>query len=271
MPDEHREEACLAVPVPADIARHLDGYRWARDLVGESGGAVYRLHGHAGAPDLFLKHGSGAVADDITDEMTRLLWLARYVAVPEVRQFVRGSSDAWLLMTAIPGKTAWQLMAAHPERRLVVVDRLAHFLRQIHAIPVDQCPFTSTHVHRLAAARVRIDAGLVDEDGFDAPRQGWSAVAVWEALQDLVPLASDPVVTHGDYSLDNILVGDGEEIACIDAGRVGIADRYQDLAIAWNCMGEFGVAYQARFLAQYGVADLDRNKLDFHLMLDELF
>ena len=38
----------------------------------ESGGTVYRLHGKARAPDLFLKHGSDAVADDVTVEMVRL-------------------------------------------------------------------------------------------------------------------------------------------------------------------------------------------------------
>lgn len=63
-------------------------------------------------------------------------------------------------------------------------------------------------------------------------------------MQGLLPLASDPVVTHGDYSLDNLLPHEGDVVGCIDAGRVGIADRYQDVAILWNCVGEFGTALQ---------------------------
>jgi hypothetical protein len=62
---------------------------------------------------------------------------------------------------------------------------------------------------RLRAARARIDAGLVNEDDFDEERAGWSAAEVWDALQALLPLAPDPVVTHGDYSLDNLFFQDG--------------------------------------------------------------
>jgi aminoglycoside 3'-phosphotransferase-1 len=58
---------------------------------------------------------------------------------------------------------------------------------------------------------------------------------------------------------------------CIDVGRVGIADRYQDIAIARNCPAEFGAPLPERFLEQYGIAEVDRGKLQFHLMLDELF
>lgn len=271
MIDRKREKACAAVPLPADLAAELVGYTWARDTVGESGGAVYRLHGKAGAPDLFLKHGTGAFADDISDEMVRLQWLAKRIPAPAVVRFVRTPGEAWLFMTTLPGKTAYQVLEASPGLGLEVVDALAIFLRRIHAIPVNACPFTSEHGHRLARARARIDAGLVDEDDFDEEREGWSAEQVWEAMQRLLPLAPDPVVTHGDYSLDNLLIHDGEVVGCIDAGRVGIADRYQDLAIAWNCLAEFGTEFRERFLKKYGIPDPDAGKLNFHLLLDELF
>ncbi|TQN56593.1 hypothetical protein FLX27_28555 [Agrobacterium tumefaciens] len=38
-------------------------------------------------------------------------------------------------------------------------------------------------------------------------------------------------------------------ISCIDAGRVGIADRCQDIAIIWNGLEEFTGNRQRRFLA----------------------
>ena len=58
------EDACAAVDVPANSSAELVGYQWARNNVGEAGGAVYRLHGKSGAPNLYLKHGAGAVADE---------------------------------------------------------------------------------------------------------------------------------------------------------------------------------------------------------------
>jgi aminoglycoside 3'-phosphotransferase-1 len=266
-----REIPAGPIDLPAPLAALLPGYAWARDTVGESGGTVHRLHGRAGAPELYLKHGRGAVADAITDEMARLRWLAAHVPVPDVLQFVRTRDEAWLLMTALPGQTAWQVLAAAEDGRAAVVDALAAFLRRLHAIPVSACPFTSVHAYRLARARERIDAGLVDTDDFDDDRAGWTAEQVWDALQARLPLAPDPVVTHGDYSLDNLLLQGGAVAGCIDVGRAGIADRYQDLAIAWHNLAEFGEALQRRFLAQYGIAEPDRAKLDFHLLLDELF
>jgi len=268
---EDREHPCAAPAVPATLAARLDGYQWARDAVGESGGAVYRLHGKAGAPDLYLKHGGADVADLIGDEMVRLRWLGNHVPAPRVEGFVDTGGEAWLLMSAMPGKTAWQLMDAQPALRPAVVDALAAFLRRLHAIPVDSCPYTGEHAYRLRTARARIDAGLVEEEDFDEEREGWTAEQVWEAMQALLPLAPDRVVTHGDYSLDNLLIEGSEVVGCIDAGRVGIAERYQDLAIMWNCLGEFDAACQQRFLRAYGVKEVDQDRLAFHLMLDELF
>lgn len=267
----NREEACQAVTVPESMSAALAGHAWARDRVGESGGAVYRLHGKPGAPDLYLKHGRHAVADAIDDEAARLRWLAGRLPVPAVVNVVRTADEAWLLMTALAGKTAGQLLEADPGQGHAVVDALASFLKRLHAIPASACPFDSDHARRLVLARSRIEAGLVDEGDFDEERAGWTAQQVWDAMQALLPLAPDPVVTHGDYSLDNLLIADGEVAGCIDAGRVGIADRYQDLAIAWNCLGEFGGALQERFLRTYGITEPDWRKLQFHLMLDELF
>jgi len=249
----------------------LEGCSWARDRVGESGCAVYRLHGKGGAPDLFLKHGHGAYAADVTGEMVRLRWLAGHIAVPAVAHFVWSADQAWLLTTALRGQTAYQMLVADPDTRPAIVDAMARYLRHMHTVPIDRCPFTSDHAHRLSLARARIDAGLVDLDDFDDERTGWTAEQVWDAAQALLPLAPDPVVTHGDFSLDNILIADGAVVGCIDVGRAGVADRYQDLAILWNCLGDFDSALQRRFFEGYGLPEPDSRKLRFHLLLDELF
>lgn len=271
MPGDERERPCPPVRVPATLAAEMKGYRWARDLVGESGGEIYRLHGKSNEPDLFLKHGTGAVADAVIDEMVRLRWLAGHLPVPAVKGFAFGDDGAWLLTTGLPGLTAWQVLMAQPENADAIVEALARFLLRLHAIPVAACPFTSDHAVRMTAARARIDAGLVETDEFDDDRRGWTAEQVWRAMHALLPFAPDPVVTHGDFSLDNLLTGDGEVVGCIDVGRAGVADRYQDLAILWNCLGEFDPLLQQRLFRAYGIEEPDRRKLDFHLMLDELF
>jgi aminoglycoside 3'-phosphotransferase-1 len=220
---------------------------------------------------LYLKYGHGSVAQDLADEMARMRWLARHASVPELRGFVATCDDAWLLMSAMTGRTAYDLLEAEPGQRSAIVEAIATHLRQLHALPIEECPFNSAHTLRLAAARSRMEAGEIDISDFDEEREGWTAEQVWAEMIALLPLVADPVVTHGDYSLDNILMKNGCVTGLVDLGRVGIADRYQDLAILANCLREFGDDLQELLFAAYGISQPDERKLKFHLMLDELF
>jgi aminoglycoside 3'-phosphotransferase-1 len=74
----------------------------------------------------------------------------------------------------------------------------------------------------------------VNEADFDREQQGWSAEDVWKAIQTQLPLEPDLVVTHDDFSLDNVLIEDSGITGCIDVGGTGLADRYHDLAICWS-------------------------------------
>jgi len=78
-------------------------------------------------------------------------------------------------------------------------------------------------------------------------------------------------VTHGDFSLDNVIVRGDAVVGCIDVARAGSADPYQDLAILWNNLDEFDPALRVRLFRQYGIAEPDATRLAFHLLLDELF
>lgn len=125
-------------------------------------------------------------------------------------------------------------------------------------IPVRHCPFNSDCLFRLVLAQKRMSNGLVDASDFDDQRNGWSVEQVWKEMHSLLPFSPDPVVTDGDFSLDNLIFGEGEVIGCIDIGRVGITDRYQDLAILWNCPGEFSPSLQKRLFQTYGIAQPDK-------------
>jgi aminoglycoside 3'-phosphotransferase I len=218
-----------------------------------------------------LKYGHGDYAADVTDEAARLRWLVGRVPAPEVIGSADENDNAWLVMTAVAGQTAYQMLKLTPEFHGEIVDALASFLRTFHQVPIADCPFDSGLELRLALARQRLEAGLVDSDDFDEERIGLSQQQVWDRMVALLPIANDLVVTHGDFSLDNPIFDREKLSGCVDVGRVGVADRYQDIAILWNSLGEFGGALQQRFLESYGITELDCNKLQLHLMLDEFF
>jgi aminoglycoside 3'-phosphotransferase I len=264
-----REVSVEPAAIPAGLAAAVVGRAWFRDRVGQSGCAVYRL-ARPGEDDLYLKIAGTETLPDLVDEMARLRWLAGYLPVPPLHNFGLEEGGGWMLTGRLPGHTAYQLLEADPAAAPALAESLARFLRRLHAVPVERCPFNADHALRLAAAKDRMDAGLVEEDDFDKARLGKSARAVWDEMLAAMPVTFDRVVTHGDFSLDNLLVVDGHVIGCIDLGRVGIADPWQDLAILWHSLAEFGDEAPAVMLQAYGIA-LDPARLDFHLRLDEFF
>jgi aminoglycoside 3'-phosphotransferase-1 len=269
--NDAREVDTQAIDLPASMAPLVRGRAWRRSQVGEAGADVYRLSDSASAQDLFLKHGQGPAADELTAELVRLRWLREYLPVPDVRQFIASPGQAWLLTTALTGRTALEVLEDDPADAVSVVRAIALFLRRFHAIPIEQCPFNADHRLRLAQARQRMEAGLADTSDFDDEHAGWSAAEVWTEMTGLLPIAVDSVVTHGDFSLDNLLMQGGEVVGCIDLGRVGIADRYQDLAILWNNLRDFGDEVAHLLFEAYGIAQPDKTRLRFHLDLDEFF
>jgi len=267
---QRRETRAKAALVPPGLADLVAGMTWERDLIGEAGATVHRLHA-PGRATLYLKHGTGEPAEDITAEMVRQRWLGRFMRVPDVRAFHYVENQAWLLNTAIPGRTAYEALTSEPDEQIKIVSAIAEHLRALHAIPITECPFNSRHVLRLAEARRRLEAGQVVTSDFDPEHENWTPEQVWEEMTALLPIEEDLVVTHGDFTLDNILIEGFEVTGLIDLGKAGIADRYQDLAPIWSNLGEFGKRLQAHFFRAYGIEEPEIRKIRFHLDLGEFF
>lgn len=256
--------------MPTPFSPLLTGYVVTPITDGQSGGVVHRLEA-PGRPSLFLKHGTDRIAADIADEYARLRWLQGRWQVPAIVSYAETDEGAWLLTTALPGRAAYGWLQDHPDRRRDAVRAITAFLRQMHAEPVATCPFNAGLPLRMADAAANVAAGRIDLDELDPEREGWSAEQLWAHLQHLSAIAPNPVVTHGDFSLDNIFLDAGGAVTgCIDVGRVGVADRYQDLAILWNSLRKFDLALAEGMFADYGVAP-DRRKIELHLVLDEFF
>lgn len=88
----------------------LYGYKWARDNVGQSGATIYRLYGKPDAPELFLKHGKGSVANDVTDEMVSSSLTDSLRSVVRLRRAVSAHSKAVIRLSTESGDNAGKNM-----------------------------------------------------------------------------------------------------------------------------------------------------------------
>jgi aminoglycoside phosphotransferase len=210
------------------------------------------------------------------DEAERLGWMyAVGLPVPAVLQYHEWKGREYLLLTAVPGADASE--PRPPERHAAVVAALAAGLRTLHATNISACPFDQSRRVRVAEARQRLEAGLVDEADFDDVRQGRPARDLFAEL-----LASDPgeehrAFTHGDYCLPNVILeedgsGGYRVSGLVDCGHAGVADPYQDLALcARSVAHNLDPDLVPVLFARYGLDRVDERKLEYYQLLDEFF
>ncbi len=268
------EPAAAPTAVPAALGGVLAGAMWEQVWVKE-GTEVWRA-AVAGAVR-YVKIGGDDGADGVADEAERLGWLAGRAAVPEVLAHHRdGDGRAWLVTAEVPGVPAhdpgFALGSVEP-----LLEALGQGLRRLHdTLPVDACPFDARLDVLLARSRARVRAGKVDVDALEPAYRRLTPDQILDHLHATRPPepAEDLVVAHGDPCLPNLLVDPAALTlsGLVDVGRLGVSDRYRDLAIvARSLVANVGPEVASRFFDAYGLSRPDLLRLEYYVLLDELW
>lgn len=253
------EENGATLVSPPSFQRHLAGRTVLFQTIGQSGAEVYRI-----GETQFLKSEPISPLAELPGEIERLRWLGDTgMPCPEIIDELTWEKRHWLLMSAVPGRDLAQSYDLGP---INVCEMVAQALRTLHELDVETCPFDHRAEHRIATARRRLEAGLYDGPEFD------NGPAAYAMLWSTRPAHEDPVVTHGDAKLPNFIARDGQLTGLIDCGRLGVADRYQDLALAARSIARgHGRAFVPAFFSAYGIEEPDEQKLAWYSLLDEFF
>jgi kanamycin kinase len=237
MPDAHRVLAGVpggGSPTPAAVLELAAGRAVTAVWENLRGGVTYELG--VGDERTFVKWSPAGCGLQAADEGERMIWAARYVAVPRVLGVGDDDEGSWLATDALAGTNAvaprW---IADPA---TAVTALGEGLRTLHdALPVDACPWSWSVVDRGASD---VDAPPVDR----------------------------LVVCHGDACAPNTLLDDdGRCVGHVDLGRLGVADRWADLAVAtWSSVWNYGPGYEDLLLGAYGLAP-DPARTEFYRWL----
>jgi aminoglycoside 3'-phosphotransferase-2 len=262
--------------LPDGVAAIVGALDWQPVDGGRSASEVWRAT-RADGTTVYLKMaapaGPGDGSELLRAEHDRLQWLAGRLPVPEVVAWAddHETGQVHLVTTALSGHPASS--DEHRGDVETLIRALASGLRAVHALPVEGCPFDTRLDVRLAEAEARVAAGLVDEDDFEPAYRRYTASRLFELLTASRPSGDeDVVVVHGDYSLANVLL-DGDTIAgYLDVGRLGVADRYVDLAVAARDIANLISPHAlGPFFDAYGIDQPELLKLDFYVLLDEFF
>ncbi|NUS53449.1 MAG: aminoglycoside 3'-phosphotransferase, partial [Streptomycetaceae bacterium] len=177
---------------------------------------------------------------------------------------------ACLLTSAVPGMRGDLLpTASHGQ----AMRSLGQVLRDLHSL--EDCPFERPLAEVIATAadvvrRGAVNAAFLTDEWRKVPPEELLAEVVAESTY--VEKVLEPVVCHGDACLPNIFFDPDtlEVTGLIDLGRLGIADRYADLALTTIQLHDEWSADPAPFLEAYGVPDPDPRRLHFFRLLDPL-
>ena len=210
-------------------------------------------------------------------------WLNGKVPVPEIPVYYVEDGTAYTLMTRITGKMLCDEEYLNDPKRLIRC--VAEGIKALWKVDVSNCPFrTSRLENRLKQARWNVENNLVDtenvepetfgKDGFRDPEE----LLCW--LETNRP-EEDIVLTHGDLCLPNIFAHDNKISGFIDLGKMGPADRWQDIAIALRSLhhnfagnyngGKKYFDFKQQMLLDELEIDMDYDKYRYYILLDELF
>lgn len=211
-------------PIPAPIERWAGelGYRVdALTWLSEIGGITARLGKDDDHPTLYAKwvpYGTAWTPDDAIDEAERISWLSGRFPSPKMADFADLEEGSLLVTVALRGESA-------------VSERWRRD--------------PATAVRAIAEGLGRLHSMDPSESLFGAPE--------WIGDQDDV---DDPVIIHGDACAPNTILGDdGRFAGIVDVGRLGVGDRWADLAIAsWSLEWNFGPGHEEEFFTAYGDA-----------------
>ncbi len=217
------------------------------------------------------------------NEYEVLKWLNGRCPTPTILEYIKEDGIAFTLMTKAAGKMLCDNEYMSNPQKLVTL--IASGLKMLWDVDLKECNCNYSRLdERLKVARENVEKGKVDPNKVEPETFGANGFANPEELitwlENNRP-EEDLVLSHGDFCLPNIF-SDGETItAFIDNGKMGPADRWQDIAIVLrslrdNFNGEYrdGVPYEGyepdMLLKELGI-ELDEEKNKYYFLLDELF
>ena len=258
----------LGYNLPPDLEKILDKFDWSINNIGCSKTEVFKLANIE--ETLYLKVNKPDSVFNLESERILLNWLKNLLPVPEVIFYSKFEGKEFLLISEIEGRVSYEAKTDEEKRSNIRI--LADGLKRIHALDATKCPIDNSPDYMIQLAKDRMEKGLVRNNEFDERWKNRTAEELFKEILRLKPDKYDLVFSHGDYCLPNIIINNSKLSGFIDLIFAGINDRYFDLAaVAWSIGYNFGPEWVDYFFEDYGLTDIDWEKIRFFQMLNEFF
>ncbi len=197
----------------------------------------------------------------------RMRWLADHAPVAPVEMVASDADADWVVTRRLSGHPSHRI-DSHGDMQGVPAT-LARALRALHDVPVDPTDFPFAIGWQAIADEVEANIEALDPSELPDPYSRYGAERLVEIWQGGRPPVEDLVLSHGDPSLPNLII-DPAVVGWVDLGRLRLADRHLDLAIAhYSIHRNFGPDAVFAFFEAYEI-DPDLVRLDHYLLANFL-
>lgn len=260
--------------IPNEIQKIIKDLPYSVDGVGMSGSTILEFE------EMVLKiEKPNSRFDNMVNVMR---WLEEKLPVPKVICVAKENGMNYLLMSRVKGKMSCdEYFLEHPDE---LCEHLATALRMLWSIDISDCPTVRDIDCELKDAKRQVENKLYDLD--DAEPGTFGENGKFQTPEDLLKWLEDnkpeyePVFSHGDFCLPNILIDNGKISGFIDLGDAGIGDKWRDISLCYRSLihnfdGTFGGKVYENFSPELLFEKLgigpNRKKLEYYILLDELF
>ena len=255
--------------IPNQIKEIVGNQKYQQNDIGMSGSKVLMY------PEYVLKIQQHTAESD--NEKNLESWLNGKIPIPKIFVYCVDNGVSYTLMSRVKGEMLCdEKYLNNPKKSIQLA---AKGLKMLWSVDVGDCPYHVSHLEeRLNAARWNVENDIVDLDNVEADTFGLQGFASPEELIDWLERnrpEEDIVLTHGDFCLPNIFIHNDKISGFIDNGKMGPADRWQDIAIVLrslehNFEGKYCDFDPQMLLNELGI-EMDIKKNRYYKLLDELF
>ncbi|MBU1142310.1 MAG: aminoglycoside 3'-phosphotransferase [Firmicutes bacterium] len=251
---------------PKHIKKYIENQKYRIDTIGMESSQVFIYE------DIKLVLKVNQVESDYIAELQMMRWLEGKVLVPHVMETGESHGNFYILMTLIEGLMSFdESLMSDPES---LIDILVGGIKSFWNLPVEECPIDNRIEYKLKIAKRNIEKGLCSTSDWD-PDIILNRFQTVEELYDYLlinQMEEELTLSHGDYCLPNILIKDNRISGFIDLSSAGVADIYQDISLFIRSFS-FNINsknYKKMIFEKLGIK-VNEKKLDYYLLLDELF
>lgn len=233
---------------------------------GMSPADVYRCK--LGTKTVYLKTIHNKYANttySVKREAEIMKWCSGKLNVPSVIEYGEVNGNEFLIMSEIEGQHIDEFI----NNSEMYVSYLAKAILDLQQIDISTCPFVSDINFRLKELDFLLENRLADVD-----ISHWEHSTKFTEPQELYKwlVNSKPneeyVFSHGDIGA-NMFVKN-ENIYFYDLARMGIADRWMDIALAVRDIRDECPDYEGLFFDKLGLVP-NYEKINYYILLDEMF